>query len=477
MAIRVALSHRTTYRFDRHVAPRTARDPAAAGAALPDADPRLLADVEPESHFLNWQQDPYGNWVARLVFPERADRLEIEVDLVADMTVINPFDFFVEAYAEHFPFTYAPALAKELDPVPRDRAARRRALPPGSTTSARRSRPARTRSTCWSAQPAAAGARSATWCAWSPACRRPKTRWSRRSGSLPRLGLAAGADPAPPGLAARFASGYLIQLVADVSRSTARRAPTAISPTCTRGPRSICPARAGSASIPPRACSPARATFRSPARRDPGNAAPVIGYTDVCEVEFDFAMQRDPRSRRSARHQAVHATTQWAGDRRARRAGRRDLARHDVRLTQGGEPTFVSIDDMDGPEWNYTALSPKKRELAEKLLQRLKRASPPAACCTTGRASGTRASRCRAGRSGVFWRTDGEPLWRDAALVADTTRRARRRRCRRARSASGSPQRLGLPASLRDHRVRGRAEAARRPRRHCRPTSIRCRPT
>src|ERR1700704_6208054 len=101
MAIRVALRHRASYAFDRpvNVSPHEIR-----------------LRPGPAQHFLSWQQDPYGNWVARLVFPERASKLEILVDLVADMTVINPFDFFVEPYAENFPFTYAPALAKELIP-------------------------------------------------------------------------------------------------------------------------------------------------------------------------------------------------------------------------------------------------------------------------------------------------------------------------------------------------------------------------
>src|SRR5450432_2124737 len=116
MAIRVALRHRTTYTFDRpvSVSPHEVRLRPAPHCRTPILGYSL--QVEPAQHFLNWQQDPYGNWVARLVFPERADALEIEVDLIADLTVINPFDFFVEPYAETFPFAYAPALAKELIP-------------------------------------------------------------------------------------------------------------------------------------------------------------------------------------------------------------------------------------------------------------------------------------------------------------------------------------------------------------------------
>jgi transglutaminase-like putative cysteine protease len=116
MAIRVALQHRTTYRFDRlvNLGPHEIRLRPAPQCRTPILG--YSFSVEPPGHFLNWQQDPYGNWVARLVFTERTDKLDVLVGLTADMTVINPFDFFVEPYAETFPFVYAPALAKELIP-------------------------------------------------------------------------------------------------------------------------------------------------------------------------------------------------------------------------------------------------------------------------------------------------------------------------------------------------------------------------
>src|SRR4249919_3669090 len=116
MAIRVALQHRTTYRFDRQVnlSPHEIRLRPAPHCRTPVLGYSL--NVTPDTYFLNWQQDPYGNWVARLVFTEPATALDIVVDLTADMTVVNPFDFFVEPYAEHYPFGYAAALAKELIP-------------------------------------------------------------------------------------------------------------------------------------------------------------------------------------------------------------------------------------------------------------------------------------------------------------------------------------------------------------------------
>src|SRR5258705_1885318 len=116
MTIKVALPHRTHYAFDHPVglSPHEVRLRPAAHCRTPIES--YSFKVKPAKHFLNWQQDPYGNWVARLVFPEKSRELEIVVDLVADMTVINPFDFFVDPTAEQFPFVYSNENYRELTP-------------------------------------------------------------------------------------------------------------------------------------------------------------------------------------------------------------------------------------------------------------------------------------------------------------------------------------------------------------------------
>ena len=116
MPIRVALHHKSNYRFDRPVGigPHEIRLRPAPHCRTPILSYSLR--VEPTDHFLNWQQDAYGNYIARLVFPEKAKALNFSVDLVAEMTVINPFDFFVEKYAEKYPFAYPEQLAIELAP-------------------------------------------------------------------------------------------------------------------------------------------------------------------------------------------------------------------------------------------------------------------------------------------------------------------------------------------------------------------------
>jgi transglutaminase-like putative cysteine protease len=263
VSIHVALNHVTHYRYDRLVAlgPQVVRLRPA-----PHCRTRILSyslKVTPAQHFINWQQDPEANYLGRFVFPEKARELRIEVDLVAEMAVLNPFDFFLEPYAETFPFAYQGVDKRDLAPylvmfrgeplfreylrhIPRERK----------------------RTIDFLVELNAKLAKDIKYLIrMEPGVQTPELTLTKRSGSCRDSAWLMVQLLRHMGLAARFVSGYLIQLTADMSRSTARRDPRRISPTCTPGARSIYPAPGGSASIPPRGCSRARATSRWPARR------------------------------------------------------------------------------------------------------------------------------------------------------------------------------------------------------------------
>ena len=177
MGIKVALEHRTSYTFDRlvEVFPHVVRLRPAPHSRTPIEAYSL--QVEPADHFVNWQQDAFGNFLARLVFPTRARSLTITVGLIADMKVINPFDFFIEEYAETFPFEYPKDLARGPQALPAAgrrgrRGLRTRRARPGVGQELRH-RPRHAhhrlpgrRSTARSTPT------SATACAWNRACRR-----------------------------------------------------------------------------------------------------------------------------------------------------------------------------------------------------------------------------------------------------------------------------------------------------------------
>ncbi len=446
MAIRVALSHKTSYHFDRQVAigPHEIRLRPAPHCRTPILSYSL--NVAPDPHFLNWQQDPYGNWVARLVFPERADRIEIEVDLIADLTVINPFDFFVEPYAETFPFTYAPALAKELIPF---------------------------------LETAPLGPRLDAWLAdfrktiridespvlllvrlnqllqsqisylvrMQPGVQTPEETLGNASGSCRDTGWLLVQIMRHLGLAARFASGYLVQLVADIKALDGPSGTTVDFTDLHAWAEAFIPGAGWIGFDPTSGLLAGEGHIPLACTADPGNAAPVIGYTDVADVEFGVTMTVT-RIHEDPRVTLPYSEKQWTAIDALGEQVDADLVAGDVRLTQGGEPTFVSIDDMDGAEWNYTALSPRKRELGEILLKRLKAKFAPEGFLHYGQGKWYPGEPLPRWALGVFWRTDGLPLWRGDTLVADTTRPGTAKVATAKTFGEQLAAALGLPASV-----------------------------
>ena len=414
MAIRVALHHQTSYHFDRPVgvSPHVIRLRPAPHARTPIRAYSLK--IEPAKHFINWLQDPFGNFQARLVFPEKIRELAITVDLVAEMTVINPFDFFVEDYAGKYGFDYEPTLRQELAPYleiqesgPLLRewlaSANREPVPIVDFLVDLNQRLNQDIFYLIRMEPGV------------QAC---EETLGKRSGSCRDSAWLLVQILRHLGLAARFVSGYLIQLTADVKALDGPSGPEADFTDLHAWAEVFVPGAgwlgldptsglfAGEGHIP-LACTPT-----------PPSAAPVTGYTDVCETTFGFAMKvtrihEDPRVTKPYSEEQWARIEQLGCDVDAR------LAAGDVRLTMGGEPTFVSIDDMDGAEWTVAAIGPTKRKLAGQLLKRLRGHFAPNGFLHYSQGKWYPGESLPRWALACYWRSDGLPLWHDPRWIAD----------------------------------------------------------
>jgi uncharacterized protein (DUF2126 family) len=413
MAVRVALHHKTTYRYDRLVAlgPQIVRLRPA-----PHCRTRVTAysvAIEPEGHFENWQQDPYGNYLLRLVFPEKTRSLEIAVDLVAELSVQNPFDFFVEESAEHYPFEYEPHLKEDLEPYLRAPAVGERVL---ALVGEARTRGRRTidflvelnRRLCSEVRYVIRH---------EPGVQSPDETVELRSGSCRDTAWLLVAILRHLGIAARFASGYLIQLVPDEKPIEGPAGPASDFTDLHAWAEAYLPGAgwigldptsgllAGEGHLP-LACTP-----------DPVSAAPVTGSVDECEVDFGHEMSV-ARLAEAPRPTKPYTDAVWQAIDRAGASVDRLLDSMDVRLTMGGEPTLVSIDDPDGFEWNFGALGDAKRERAGDLLRRLARRFATGGFLHFGQGKSYPGEPLPRWALSCFWRKDGTPVWKEPALVA-----------------------------------------------------------
>jgi uncharacterized protein (DUF2126 family)/transglutaminase-like putative cysteine protease len=418
LAILVGLEHSTHYRYDRPIAlsPHVIRLRPAPHARTPIHDYRL--HIAPDPHKVYWQQDPFGNTIARVVFPEKVTELKVEVKLVAEMTVINPFDFFVETYAEAYPFQYDPLLRQELEPYfelveegPRLLAwlkgVDRRKTPINDFLVALNQRLQQSIGYTIRLDPGI------------QAC---EETFARGTGSCRDTGWLLVQILRHLGLAARFVSGYLVQLSADQKSLDGPSGPEQDFTDLHAWAEVYVPGAgwigldptsglfAGEGHIP-LACTP-----------DPVSAAPVTGYTDPCEViDFQYA-NRVTRVHEDPRVTKPYTEAQWEDIRRLGRAVDAEIGALDIRLTMGGEPTFVSIDDMEGAEWNTEALGFHKRERAGVLLRNLRKAFAPGGLLHDGQGKWYPGEPLPRWALGCYWRSDGIPLWRDPHLLADETR-------------------------------------------------------
>lgn len=413
MSIRVALRHITRYRFDRLVglAPHVIRLRPAPHGRTPIRGYSL--QVTPEKHFINWQQDPFGNWLARLVFPDKTQELIVDVEVIADLATINPFDFFVEPHAETFPFAYPEELARELTPY-------------------REIVEASKRIEAWKKSVDVTPQRTVDFLValnqrvqsdirynirMEPGVQSCDETLETKSGSCRDSAWFLVQILRHLGLASRFVSGYLVQLAPDEKPLTGPAGPSADFTDLHAWAEVYLPGAGWIGLDPTSGLFAGEGHIPLAATPMPSGAAPIDGATDKCEVKFEFS-NVVTRISETPRVTKPFSPEQWAAINALGQTVDARLTAGDVRLTMGGEPTFVAVDNTDAPEWNTEALGLHKRELAEKLWRRLHERFAPGGLLHVGQGKWYPGEPLPRWALGIYWRRDGQALWREPRWLA-----------------------------------------------------------
>ena len=413
MALKVAIKHKTKYIYDRSInlSPHIFRLRPAPHSRTPIESYSIK--IKPENHFFNWQQDPFGNYLARIVFPDKTTELSVDVEIIADLKTINPFDFFVEEAVEEFPFTYSEELKKELlpylekvesGPLLKDWLAKIDMTPKRSIDFL-------------------IGLNSDLYnhlnytLRMDPGVQTCEETLSSKLGSCRDYAWLLVQTLRHLGLAARFVSGYLVQLKSDEKSLDGPSGPEEDFTDLHAWAEVYLPGAgwigldatsgllAGEGHIP-LACTP---SYES--------AAPVSGFSDFAETTFEFE-NSVTRIFESPRVTKPYTEEQWKAIYDLGFVVEDELQANDVRLTMGGEPTFVSVDDMESGEWNTEADGEHKRKLASKLSLSLMDVFGKGGVLHHAQGKWYPGEPLPRWLIGIHWRKDGEPIWREPKLLA-----------------------------------------------------------
>jgi len=427
MSIKVALEHHTSYTFDRLVrlGPHIVRLRPAPHSRTPIEAYSLR--VEPADHYINWQQDPVGNFLARLDFPNPMRRLSITVGLVADLKVVNPFDFFVDDWADKWPasseFTYPKELSDDLKPYLRPvdedgpesgpgelvrNWVRNFSVPPDGPRTI----------DFLVALNGAIKAEIGYTLRMQHGVQTPDFTLRTRVGSCRDSAWLLVSILRQLGLAARFVSGYLVQLASDVEALDGPSGPATDFTDLHAWTEVYVPGAGWIGLDPTSGLFAGEGHIPLAATPHPATAAPISGRTEPCESVLEFSntvtrIHEDPRVTLPYSDEAwrkIHEVGRSVDDR---------LAAADVRLTVGGEPTFVSVDNQVDDEWTTAADGPHKRRLASDLAARLKGVWAPQGLIQRMQGRWYPGEPLPRWQIALYWRTDGRPLWTDDTLLAD----------------------------------------------------------
>ncbi|MGD0369021.1 MAG: transglutaminase family protein [Acidobacteriaceae bacterium] len=413
MSIQAALNHRTQYRYDKAVSlgPQVIRLRPAPHCRTPILSYSL--SVIPADHLLNWQLDVHHNHLARVFFRDKTSEFIVEVDLVAELCPFNPFDFFLEPGVENYPFEYVPELAKDLEPY-------LSVEPAGPLLQAFLDKlSGGKRGTIGFLVDLNRRVRDQIGYVTrlDPGVQTCEQTLEHRMGSCRDSAWLLVQILRHLGIAARFVSGYLIQMASD------ERAPEDPSGLQTdsadfhawaevflpgAGWIGMDPTSglfAGEGHIP-LVCTP-----------NVSKAAPIEGTTEPANVDFDYSMSIR-RLNDAPRPSRPFSEEDWVRVEQVAQCVDADLEAQDVRLTMGGEPTFVGIDEPESPQWNIDALGAMKRTRGLALIQCLREKTPPGAMLHYGQGKWYPGEPLPRWALSCFWRGDGIPVWENIDLIA-----------------------------------------------------------